>query len=194
MRGETHLLTGVATHLTVASLVPYPYGVISVGAVIAAITGALLPDIDHPGSAISRAIDPVSRGSRLIRLLLGVALLLLSFFFKLSSFFWFVGVVLVVLAVLPHRGITHSLLGCLLMSGAVLFFSGTSFAIPFFIGYASHLVLDLVSGGIPLWYPFKESRLSYFLGKTGGVADRVICGASLLVCVYIFQATYLAWF
>lgn len=54
----------------------------------------------------------------------------------------------------PHRkNITHSLLGALLFTSPILMFSHT-YAVLFFIGYLSHLLLDCFNRtGVPLFYP-----------------------------------------
>lgn len=72
-----------------------------------------------------------------------------------------------------HRGLFHSLPVAGLFSIAISFFN-ISYGLAFFLGYASHLMLDgLNHKGVALFYPFFRARLSGPL-KSGGLADRII--------------------
>lgn len=55
-----------------------------------------------------------------------------------------------------HRGVFHSLLLPCAMGLTLLFFLQTEAAIAIFIGYCSHLVMDMITpAGIYLFYPLK---------------------------------------
>ena len=74
--------------------------------------------------------------------------------------------------VTTHRSGTHWLATCLVLTGMIYFF-WPSLAIWFFIGYASHLLLDMMTiSGVKVFRPF-SSRTYYLLPKfmrvrTGG--------------------------
>lgn len=54
-----------------------------------------------------------------------------------------------------HRTITHSLITTIGLSGVLYMFS-PNLLIPFLIGFLSHLILDIFTGGVPLLYPFNK--------------------------------------
>jgi len=153
---RAHRVAGVCTG-TIAATYVYQetFGTVSswnvdsfvtLGIVLAgSILGSLLPDIDHPNSRIGRKLPVVSR---------------------------------VVNKVFGHRGFTHTLLAQLLLVLSLFMLSGvvprgiTGYYLPFafglIVGYASHLLLDMLTvSGIPLLYPFitRPIRLARF--KTG---------------------------
>lgn len=175
--------------------------------------GSMAPDLDQPGSTLSRDIGgPLGRtkasafvgGLILIYLAtcLPATLILMPY---LRWGFLVVGGILIMMAVLKHRGLTHSLLGMGLVCIAVhwgllvLLAEGVSFAssllLPFLIGYGAHLVADgfTKSGIAPLYLPFvpmtqKHWHFPLYI-RTGSYMDRVVLrfGAIFLVivgCVY----------
>jgi inner membrane protein len=82
---------------------------------------------------------------------------------------------------LQHRTWTHSLLLLLVLSGLALFL-GRTFAVAFFVGYLSHLLLDMLNPtGIPWLYPFNKKKQRWariYVGSTGEYA--VLAGMILL--------------
>jgi len=86
--------------------------------------------------------------------------------------------------VLKHRGVLHSFTFCALISLVFAFFYPI-IALPFFLGYASHLFADsfTVAGIRPFW-PLKSSSSGII--KTGGVTDKMVFGISLIVSVFLF--------
>lgn len=109
------------------------------------------------------------------------------------------GAMLVVISSMKHRGITHTLLGMSLFlwgidtiisympilapwRTALLFFSGA--------GYLSHLLLDLVAHGVPLFYPVIKKRISLpFSIRTGSFWDVVVIRLGLLAYFVIALAS-----
>ena len=88
----------------------------------------------------------------------------------------------VVRRVTTHRSGTHWLATCLVFTG-IIYFIWPSLAIWFFIGYASHLLLDMMTiSGVKVFRPF-SSRTYYLLPKflrvrTGGwpeIGFRFLC-------------------
>ena len=71
-----------------------------------------------------------------------------------------------------HRGIFHSLFVAIILGGVIWMFS-YRFALAFFVGYVSHLVIDgFTKQGVRLFYPFKY-RLKGFC-KTGGIFEHIL--------------------
>ncbi|AQS88703.1 hypothetical protein AA101099_2352 [Neoasaia chiangmaiensis NBRC 101099] len=75
-----------------------------------------------------------------------------------------------------HRGATHSglLLGlavvCLVYFGGAARLHGGWGALC--LGYASHIVADMPTGGVPLLYPVSKSRISLWpYARTGGIGE-----------------------
>lgn len=115
MRGPTHVLGGVVA----AALLPHTsLATLALGGI-----GALLPDLDHPRSALGRMMP----GSGVL--------------------YWTVG----------HRTVTHSALALALVWGLTMSLPAPVH-VGLAVGFASHLLLDAVSGGVPLLWPL-GSRL-----------------------------------
>ena len=98
----------------------------------------------------------------------------------------------VVRSVTTHRGLTHWILTCLAFTG-IVYLVWPFLAIWFFIGYASHLLLDMMTiSGIKVLKPF-SSQTCYLLPKflrfrTGAWAEmgfRLLC--------WVVAALLLAW-
>ncbi len=69
-----------------------------------------------------------------------------------------------------HRGVFHSLTFCLIVSLAFAFFYPV-FALPFFLGYASHLLLDsFTDNGIRPFWPSKKELKGFI--RTGGKIEK----------------------
>jgi inner membrane protein len=159
MLGRTHFIAGAAT-ATLVTQEP------------SASIGALLPDIDHPDSIAAGWTGGHIRG------LAGLALIGAGLRWPSGLGPWLpgsalvaAGVLLLAIALLPHRGITHSLLAL---------FAVTSFLpLPLALGYASHLVLDAISGGVPLLWPWRR-RIGLRLVTSGGIGE-MLAGLSFLV-------------
>ncbi len=119
---------------------------------------SLTPDLDHPKAF-------ASKGS------------LTSKFIRLTT---------------KHRGWTHSLFGLLLFSLAFLLFLhyvklSVSYAIPFFLGYTSHLISDSLNPAGVMWFWPKKKRLSVGLISTGSRREgafRLILIVALLLILY----------
>ena len=136
---------------------------------LATAVGSLLPDIDHPGSAISETkiagapvLKPASHA---------------------------------ISAVVGHRGATHSLLACallLLFVGAFASQYGYQpFVLALGIGYALHLLADgFTRSGVPLLWPltrfsFGFPPISCLRFSTGGFLERVFTFSSVGACAWL---------
>jgi len=112
--------------------------------------------------------------------------------FWVSLIVGILGATLVIIASLKHRGITHTLLGMgVFMWGldTLLGLKGLSFLLPWRIsllvvfgaGYFSHLLLDLISDGVPLLYPLIKKRIRLPISiSTNSLLDKVVCRYCLL--------------
>ena len=223
MTGKTHVAIGFATAVAggrlmqPTSLENYPNLLLQdsseliqlLAMAIAVWLGSLAPDLDQPGSTLSRNIGGPLGRTKATALVGGLSLLylstrlpaILSTIPYLRVGFLIVGCILLVMAILKHRGLTHSLLGMGLACIAVywglliLLADGISFAsslfLPFLIGYGAHLVADgFTKRGIaPFYLPFvpmtqKHWHFPLFI-RTGSFVDRVVLrlGAIFLIIV-----------
>lgn len=150
-------------------------------------------DLDQPGSTIAKEVAGPFGYNRLFALLGGILFVylskqpqILSIPLKYQSVPLYVGIALIVMAMLKHRGITHSIWGALI---ALYGFNGlqtTHFyqtyihldlTLPFIVAYLSHLLIDLCSDhGVFLFYiPFvpvthQRIRIPTFI-RTGSILD-----------------------
>lgn len=160
--------------------------------------GSLAPDLDQPGSTLSRDIGGPFGRTKFTALVGGLSLLYLSShlpailipvpYIKVGIVI--VGCILLMMAILKHRGLTHSLLGMGLAGVAVhwglltLMAKGVSYApsllLPFLIGYGAHLVADFFtsSGVAPFYLPFVEATQKHWRWpmhvRTGAFMDTVV--------------------
>lgn len=117
-----------------------------------------------------------------------------------------IGSTLVIIASMKHRGITHTLLGMglfLWSADTLLDFIPilapwrTALLLVYGAGYLSHLLLDLIAHGVPLFYPVIKKRISLpFSIRTGSIWDIVVIRFGLLFYfVFAVASLYLpsAW-
>jgi len=176
LRGVTHAAIGAAGVLLYEVLMmgePEPEA--AAMAMTVAVAGALLPDIDHPGSLVSRKATLVLKGTRLGVWITAVVLLVMGLYV-----YWplmGVGLFMFAVSLVPHRGVTHSLVGALAIGLLLWAFAG-SHVVPFMIGYLLHLLADMFTGGVPLFWP-RENRIAIMHAKTGGLVDYLCLFVSL---------------
>lgn len=85
---------------------------------------------------------------------------------------------------LEHRGPLHSLSFLIMVSLVLMFFYPVP-ALPFFLGYSSHLLADsFTAGGIKPFWPLKFHTRGVV--RTGGVVDRTIFTIFVIVDVFLF--------
>ena len=144
----THILFGV--FLIFASFEGYPSSIAYIPfiyAISSSALGALFPDIDHPNGYLSRG------NWRLISLTVR----------KTTS----------------HRGWTHSISGAVFFSviaGAVIWYYNADllYAVPFFIGYISHLMSDSLNPtGVNWLWPITRKKFRINLIKTGSKQESI---------------------
>lgn len=175
MRWDTHIAGGLAVGGFVAMAAPLE---MKLPVLVTAAVAALLPDLDHAGSKLSRAI----RRNPLLWPLLPIC--------------WLARVG-------GHRGPTHSLALCTLFSLAVAGWCAVQaavagaasvqttvwLAIALVLGYISHVALDaLTPKGIPLWWPVDRTMVRIetgivtgSFGETGVLAGLLIIDAVLIL-------------
>lgn len=150
MTGKTHMLGGLefgCMGAIIASVAVPELTTIQAGSFIMGSTvGALIPDIDHPNSVISRQVPVISGLYRMVAVVDKGICKLLGQNYRMG-----------------HRGITHSLvpIGALL---ALLFFFGRELQIfelllGLLVGCISHVVFDMLNpSGVPILLPFSDRR------------------------------------
>jgi inner membrane protein len=121
----THISLGLLLTLLVYNYLPAASNLNTL--LIIAAFGSLLPDIDHPKAYLSRSHWLLQGGSHLVE------------------------------ALAHHRGITHSLLAliaftCLSIAGLIYYQQALILALPFFIGYLSHLLADSLNPSGVKWF------------------------------------------
>ncbi len=80
---------------------------------------------------------------------------------------------------LKHRDLLHSFTFCLIFTGFFAFYFPI-IALPFFLGYAGHLVADAITiEGIRAFWPLKKITSGRI--RTGGKAEKVLFYAIILI-------------
>lgn len=178
MTGRTHAAVSLAASAWLGYLPPLraapDSGLMSLGVATMAVLGGLLPDVDEPSSTLGREIP----GGRVGRLLLGAAAAMVGIRYK-SFVALLVGVGLAALALVPHRGVTHSL-AALVAVGLAAHSLPAVYLRPLLAGYASQLLLDaLTPEGVPLLWPLRI-RIGLPLVRTGGLLDKMFLWLALV--------------
>lgn len=149
----------------------------------ACIMGAYFPDVDHPDSHIS---NKMSIFIMLTKVLVLLPLLVVHILNAINNFLFFRKVKSDIFA-LEHREITHAPLIWLAFFIPIKIWCGNDIFCNylfggFFLGVFSHLVLDLIAGGLPLLYPFKLDRIKLPCNiRTGSMEERRIYGIMNLI-------------
>lgn len=226
MTGKTHIAIGFAVAVACGrlmqptSLENYPSLLIQEGfpssvliqllAMATAVwLGSMAPDLDQPGSTLSRGIGGPLGRTKATAFVGGLGLLYLATRLPatlsplpyLREGFVILGSILIMMAILKHRGLTHSLLGmgaaCIAVHWGlvVLLADGVSFAsslfIPFLIGYGAHLVADSFtnSGIAPFYLPFVPMTHKHWHFplhiRTGSFADTVVLRLGSIVLIIV---------
>lgn len=189
MMAATHRLGGAAAGIALSGIfIRSGSGGAAEGAILiaGAVLGSLIPDIDNARSSISRKVPLARAITGLFQAAArGISNLLPSKGRKL------------VRGAVGHRGITHSLAMCLITAGALwgigrqagldIYMGYRFFAAGLVAGIASHLVLDMFAGGVPLFCPVSNARVTLAHIKTGGVVEWLvrIASAALLAGVIL---------
>lgn len=182
MTAPTHRLGGFAAGMAIAAgtnaALPATALIVTM-----AVLGSLLPDIDNRHSSISRKWRLISGifalGQKIIRIISKALPKKAGEHIR---------------SLIGHRGITHSLTAVLLFSAltymivrAVHFPMARLCAIAVAGGVASHILLDILAGGVPLLMPFSTKRICLARIKTGGLAEW--CFRITIIIIF----TYVGW-
>ena len=175
MTGAAHRLGGVLAGVILAEHIQADVMDSSI-LLFGAVFGSLLPDIDNPRSSISGKLPVVSGLVGISQQL--VRLLSCLFPGKLRKN---------IRSMARHRGMIHSLMlpllltipllfcksgtGCLLISGGI-------------VGILSHLLLDMLSGGVPLFMPFFMKRIKLAGIRTGGLWEKAVMAGMVAAIVW----------
>lgn len=177
MMAATHRLGGLAAGVAVAVALhaePIESSVIIAGAVL----GSLIPDIDNRNSSISRRWRVLSLvvtvGQAVIR---GMSNL---FPVRQKNY---------IRSLIGHRGITHSFVPvvALPLITALISYSigyaedGFCAALGLAAGILSHLLFDMLAGGVPLFMPFSVKRVKLAAIKTGGAVEWLFRAALIII-------------
>ncbi len=179
MTAATHRLGGAAAGMVLSAWLPVNIteGMLLVGM---AVLGSIIPDIDNPRSSISykwRGISwIVTISQTLIR---GVSHL----FPKKQSAY--------IRSLIGHRGLTHSLLPVIALAVCNLSWSawagyaqvGYYMTVGLAGGMLSHIVFDMLAGGVPLLIPFSTKRICLSHIKTGGVGEWIFRVSLMLIFI-----------
>jgi inner membrane protein len=145
MTGHTHAIAGAAAGALAAEALRLPVGLLPVAALLGGVV-ALLPDIDEPGSTVSRHLPVLGPA-------LGRSLRHRTITHSL--------VALAGLALAAHA----------LLRGVPWGWVGVGAA-----GYASHLFCDLLTpAGIDLFWPLPQRVRLGGLVRTGGTLEQLVC-------------------
>ena len=195
MLGKTHFVLGMASALVITHPQTVP-GVIT--AMTAGAIGGWIVDVDIKNRDIEQS-DEAARENvydAIINSLFILAFLIVDFFigkgmckyvidnwgFKIWGSLIGILILMVIGLFSKHRTFTHSFLALVLFTGSVYFFCRPA-AVPFLIGYASHLIADLFNKlGLQLFFPLKW-RPCLKLCKSDKTANHVLFWLSLGVDV-----------
>ena len=150
----SHVLIGAGAWVVAARMGGMVTGdVLAIGA---AVTGSLLPDIDHPSSWLGRRLSPVSRPLSLLLGHRGLSHSLLAV----------IGGLMLAQAVHPVA-----------VAGRLVE--------PLVVGYLSHLAADaLTPAGVPLLWPLKR-RFGLPLCATGGPMEMMVVAGVLAAAAWL---------
>lgn len=179
MMAPTHRLGGIAAGTAIAALM-HKKGMEAAALMAGAVLGSLIPDIDNCHSSISRKWPVISLlvsvGQAVIR---GLSRLLPK---KQGQY---------VRSMIGHRGLTHSLAALIIFPGLAVLAGhvfGLSICMDMAAGLAggvlSHLIFDMLAGGVPVFMPFSAKRIVLARLKTGGMGEWLFRG--LLVTIFIY--------
>lgn len=165
MTGKSHALIGAAVGYFLGGPVAIPFSTV----------GALLPDIDEPNSTISRVIFPKGSHSKSGRILFGILLVILAIYLKLN-YLVFLGMGVLALAFISHRGVLHSPVFLGFMATLALHqFGDLGNYFYLFVGYLSHILADsLTVSGIPMLYPLTKKKYGLRLIKTDTISEYLV--------------------
>ena len=191
MQGKTHAVVGAASVLAFTTCTTLPAIATDV---CFGVVGALMPDTDVKGSIGAKATKKMAIKSIVVCALFGLAVAsgaITDTSFLTNWKAWISIPLLLGLAIFgatqPHRGVMHSI-PMMLLASWLVYLLNPSYATPFAIGYASHLIIDLLNyKGEQLLFPLKK-RFSLGLCKSDGVVNTIMLVGGALACAILVFA------
>lgn len=180
MMAATHRLGGLAAGVAAAAVLhtePLGSGMVIAGAVL----GSLFPDIDNRNSSISRKWRVLS-----LAVTVGQAVIRgMSNLFPARQKKY-------IRSLLGHRGITHSLIPVVSLPLIMVLVGysigyvaeGAYAAFGLAAGILSHLLFDMLAGGVPLFMPFSVKRVTVANIKTGGGIEWLFRAVLIIIFAY----------
>lgn len=175
MTYKTHTKFGLFLYLIFIiyigiSIKVLPFALISIFA-------SLLPDIDHFKSFISNK-----------KVLMWCAFLIMFLLLEIDLYkiLWIIAWYYLS-KMSGHRNFSHSIFSIILFF-PVFYLTGTY--VYFAIGYLSHLIADMISGGVSLFYPLVKQRIGINLIKTDSFIEYVF-GVLLIISIIILIIIYI---
>lgn len=188
MLGNTHAAVGAASGLIVlGGLASHSPVALVTGATLGAI-GGLMPDIDLD----SKHAKAVGFSSVLYFALQGAARNLTSSLAMSTTIAGLIALIVLVVIGLKsnHRGFTHSILALALFSTATCLILGETWKW-FAIGYASHLVIDLLNKkGESLLFPL-TTKVCLNLCKADGITNKVLGSLATVITLVVLAGRIL---
>lgn len=193
MTGKTHMAVGVGAAMM---LIPTnDVQTLTIGATFA-VLGSLVPDLDTESSEVSRKLKDGLMGAVVIAVLLSAAYYkfnldirsYLGRFLPESPAVYGIAIAILMGAVVvskftPHRTFTHSILGVITF-GWPVYLMISSYASWFIIGYAAHILADVITtNGVAMFYPIKK-KVKLGLCKTGSPMEHFIALAAAAVIIF----------
>lgn len=173
MTGVTHCLGGIAAALILLEGQAVSGNMESAIVLSGAVLGSLLPDIDTVHSSISHRLPVVSWIVWICQKITRAV----SWIFpgRLGKN---------IRSMAGHRGIFHScflpaivlFVNCFQKGQYEIFLTGL------LLGILSHMLLDALSGGVPVFMPFTTKRLKLAGLHTGGLMEKLV-GIGLLITI-----------
>lgn len=193
MLGVTHIAVAVATSLAVMEPIHIP----AIASTIA-VSGfaSLLPDMDSKNGKMRKYANAgISIYILLIAAIIVAECMTEGNFMKnilrndgsgnvLISFFGFTIIfVSCIIGYFKHRWFAHSFIGCAMFAAGLMLATGyKGLAIPFTIGYLSHLLLDLPNY-VECYYLWPLNKgFCLRLCKSDGAVNFILCVAGYAVC------------
>jgi inner membrane protein len=197
MTGKTHIAVGLAAS---SLLLPHPQNRIELGIFFGfAVIGALMPDVDQKQSILGHIINVIIVSVLVVLLVLRIILFLPQYttliqnstflnyvyapltetFGAFSNVLTIIGCVQLLINIIAarltgHRHFAHSFLGLFSFSACIYLLFGLSPLKPFFVGFVSHMIIDLFNyRQEKLFFPYKRG-VAFNLVRTGSTVDHLL--------------------
>lgn len=143
--------------------------------ILVVIFASLLPDIDIKHSYISNR--------RIIAMPILIILTRFNIYKIILIVIWYV-----LSRHYGHRKVAHSILSIILF---LILFHNSPISIYFFIGYTSHILLDMISGGVFLFFPIFNKRIGINLIKTDSMMEFILMIVLLVINIVMILQAYI---